>query len=200
VFVIAAPTFAAAELDVDIFPSAPAPALPTCAADIPLLAGAGFPAPLPRPRSAHGLLTGGGAGTGPDACAGVVEVDLDDVVVEDAVGRCVDVDAVFAFVFAFDVFVADVEFEVEEEERMAERSREVGVEVEGAGERIWEEFGVRQLYEERGLVVRSWEKREKEEEEEEEEEEKEVGYRLGGGLEVMVVREYVCIGGVRVVL
>jgi len=181
VFVIAAPTFAAAELGVNILTSAPAPALTTCAADVPLLAGAGFPAPLPLPRSAHGLLTGGGAGTGPDACAGVVEVDLDDVVIEDAVGRDVDVEFAFVFVLVFDVFVADVEFEVEEEGRMAERSREVGVEVEGAGERIWEEFGVRQLCGGKGvsvvrLSVKRWDTGERVGR----------GYRFGGGLDVMV--------------
>jgi len=143
VFVIAAPTFAAVELGGVVFTSALAPAPPTCGSTcgptIPLLppplALAVFPTPLPRPRSAHGLLTGGGAGTGPDiAGAGAVDADVDDVV-EEADGRDVDSEV------AFDVFEAEIDLEFELEVKTAERSREVGVdvdvlEVEGAGERI----------------------------------------------------------------
>ena len=148
VFVIAAETFAG----VAVFTSAPAPAPapPACVPAVPLLppplvVAAGFPAPLPRPRSAHGLLTGGGAGTGPDiAGAGVEDAD-DDVVGNAVLGRLVEV-----------VFEAEFEVELAFEETMAERSRELGVdedvlEVDGAGERIWEELGVRQLCERRGV-------------------------------------------------
>jgi len=123
---IAAPTFAVAE--VGVLTSAPPPTLPACVPDVPLLAEAGFTTALPRPRSAHGLLTGGGAGTGPDACAGVVDVDIDDVC-KDMLGR-----------LAFDVFEVELDiFAVFE--LIAERSREEGVEVDvldetGAGERI----------------------------------------------------------------